>query len=85
MKIEVSVTWEEGGVCLKYKIQNYRHNITLVCTNLYSLYKCEVLKCQLSFFNFTVNLLSLVKDVKKKVEVNCDMKFWFSKALLPLY
>lgn len=43
------------------------------------------MKCQPSSFRFTVNLLYLVKDMKKKVEANYKMMFLLFWAIVLLY
>lgn len=75
----------EEGVCLKYKntVLQIQHHPGL--NKFFGLYRCEALKWQLNFFNFTVNLLCLVKDRKEKVEANHNVKFLLFQGILLLY
>ena len=60
------------------KTQNYKY-ITLACTNV------KFWSVRPISFRFTVNLLYLVNDMKKKVETNHKMKFLLFWAIVLLY
>lgn len=73
MALEASITLR--GVVFVILYFHTSNTASLWPVHIYMGSTNNVLKCQPSLFRFMVSLLYLIKDVKKKVEANHNMKF----------